>query len=78
MQWNMKGFYSKLPHLQQYIDENKPKIICLQETWLKSENKTHLTGYQQHPARKDREGKRGGGVCIFVEVGLQQFNFSVF
>ena len=43
MQWNINGYYSKLPHLQQYIDEKTPKIICLQETWLKTENNVYLT-----------------------------------
>ena len=46
MQYNIKDFYSKLPHQQQYIYENKPKIIYLQDTLLKSDNKTHLKVYQ--------------------------------
>ena len=58
-------YFSKIPHLQQYIDE-KSKIICLQETWFKTENKPFLRGYQHPSARKDRDSRRGGGVCIFV------------
>ena len=56
--------------LQQYIDEKFPKIICLQETWFKTENKSFLCGYQHPSARKDRDSRRGGGVCIFVANGL--------
>ena len=44
MHWNINGYYSKLPHLQLYLDEKTPKIICLQETWLKTENNIYLRG----------------------------------
>ena len=70
MQWNINGYYSKLPHLQQYIDEKTLKIICLQETWVKTENDIYLKGYQQPHALRDRRERRGGGVCIFVVEGL--------
>ena len=38
----------QLPHLHQCIDEITPKIICLQETWLETENNIYLKEYQ-HP-----------------------------
>ena len=78
VQWNINGYHSKLPHLQQYIDEQSPKIVCLQETWLKKENIIRLKGYQQPPVRKERENKRGGGVCIFVAEGLPWDEIKLF
>ena len=47
-------------------------IICVSETWLNdtiSNDDIHIPTYHP-PIRKDRTGKRGGGVCIYVRDNL--------
>lgn len=70
VQWNIKGYYTNLPHLQQVIDTIKPNIICLQETWLRETDNIRLNNFQQPPARFDRVNRARGGSCVFVENGI--------
>ncbi len=45
-------------------------VLCVSETWLKACSKISLPGFQP-PFRCDRKtGQRGGGVAIFVRIGL--------
>ena len=70
LQWNMRGYHSQRPHLQNTIDELNPHIICLQETHLKKQNTTSLTKYHFPPMRKDRTNKKGGGIAIFIHNSI--------
>jgi hypothetical protein len=47
-------------------------MIC--ETWWTEASVTNIKGYSIF--RKDRTGKRGGGVCIFVEDSIKSYSLS--
>ena len=52
-------------------------VLCLMETWLRSENSTRLCNYQYPPARKDRLDRERGGVAIFVRQGIPCLTIDV-
>jgi len=70
VQWNIKGYYSRLPHLHELIDEQNPSVLCLQETWMKHSNHIRLKNFQFPPARTDRKDNNRGGTCIIVANGI--------
>jgi hypothetical protein len=47
------------------IEIRKPRVIMICETWWTEASTTNIKGYSLF--RKDRTGKRGGGVCIYVD-----------
>ena len=69
LQWNVKHYHNRLPHIHQALDIYKPDIICLQETWLKPHISSKLTGFQD-ANRKDRDNRVGGGVVVFPRQGI--------
>jgi len=66
---NCRAVNNKIPELHQVIDQVEPNIICLTETWLKSDFHAaeifpcHL-GYQI--CRYDRTSGKGWGVLLAV------------
>ena len=71
LQWNMRSFRSQKPSLQAAIETIKPSIIALQETNLKPKLRSYLSSYHFPPVRKDRIGRDGGGVALFIHHSLQ-------
>ena len=65
LQWNIRGYYTNLPFLQQAIEQTKRTIICLQETILKPLKNIKLNNFSE-PLRKDRVNRGGGGVLMFM------------
>ena len=61
MQWNACSLSAHAAELRHFIHEvkNKPHIICIQETFLKRNQKFNLEGYEI--VKKDREDGRAGG-----------------
>lgn len=51
------------------ILQEKPKVICLKETWLKPHLDFKIQGYEG--VRKDRKIGTGGGVVTFIEQNLR-------
>lgn len=64
VQWNCRSLNNKLTELHLLIDEEKPDIIALNETWLKNGASLRLPGYKC--TRKDRDGY-GGVLLAFKE-----------
>lgn len=77
MQWNMRGYFSRLPYLHNAIDNIQPDIICLQETFLKRNKSIRLPSFQHPPARKDRPDKVGGGVLICVHKSIPYIDIEI-
>ena len=74
---NVDGLSSKIQELQQEIKINKPDIICITETKLEEEildATLNLKGYQVW--RRDRKGKKGGGVMILSKGKLLAHEFT--
>ncbi|KAL0150939.1 hypothetical protein M9458_053751, partial [Cirrhinus mrigala] len=55
---------------KRFIEEmdQKPHVICVQETWLKPQLDFILYGYVA--IRRDREDGMGGGIVTFIQQGL--------
>ena len=67
MQWNLKGFRSRLGQLKCLIQEYQPEIIALQETKLPPGHIYNNRKY--HIYRKDRSA-HGGGVALMIDKNL--------
>lgn len=70
LQWNARSLISNGQEFKKYIDklEEKPDVICIQETWLKPQLDFIIKGY--NAVRRDRESGRGGGVVTFIQNGM--------
>ncbi len=70
LQWNARSLKANGQECKHFINEleEKPDVICIQETWLKPNLDFVLHGYSG--LRKDRiDG--GGGVCAtFIKLGF--------
>ena len=77
LQWNICGYRAKFLHFQKLLDDTDASIVCLQETFLKPENKVKLRNFQYPPERKDRSFERGGGVLIYIKAGIPYLNVSL-
>ena len=71
IQWNARSFLANGQEFKKYIEDlqQKPKVICVQETWLKPHLDFRIEGYEN--VRKDREIGTGGGVITFIEQGVR-------
>lgn len=74
LEWNARSLIANGQEFKRYISEiqNKPHIICIQETWLKPQLDFVIQGYVA--IRNDREGGKGGGVATFIQSGI---NYSL-
>jgi exonuclease III len=69
---------NKIIQLKTYQSIHKPDIILLNETWLTADIMDHklcTKGYEI--LRKDREGKRGGGVSVIYKFGISLFRNNI-
>ena len=65
LQWNIRSFTKNKPFILKLISEQKPNIICLQETNTKPNEQIKLPGYHT-ASRFDRpDGSKGGGGYLF-------------
>jgi len=66
LQWNVRGYFSRKPALQQILDDCSPDILCLQETFLHPSKTAKLPNFHNPPHRKDRTDREGGGVSVHI------------
>ena len=79
LQWNARSLSSKLDEFKKILDDNKPHIACITETWLKNKDIININGYEI--LRQDREfGRTAGGVAFIIKnhlnynkINLQKF-----
>lgn len=71
LQWNARSLIANGLEFKHFIDQldEKPHIICIQETWLKSHLDFVIQGYGV--VRKDRKVGNGGGVATFIQNQVQ-------
>lgn len=78
---NMRSLRSKIDELHVFTRATSPAIVAITESWLNdciSNDELYLTGYSG-PVRYDRcNGKKGGGVCVYIDsrVSFSPINFS--
>ena len=67
--WNVRSLIKNLAEFQKLIDDLKPHLICLTETWLKP-NIRNLKFKNFDILRNDRLNINGGGVAILIRKEL--------
>ena len=73
LQWNVNGFFSRLPYLQKLLADYTPIVIALQETKLNNQT-VYLKNYKIY--RKDRDSK-GGGVLLAIHNLLPSLGLHI-
>ena len=66
--WNCRSIYNNLGEFQKYLDDFKPNIVGLTETWLKPGKNLKFPGYDIF--RCDRLNENCGGVAILIQREL--------
>ena len=71
LQWNARSLIANGQELKKVVDigEDKPDLICIQETWLKPCLDFVIPGYDS--VREDLKEGTGGGCATFVKAGVQ-------
>ncbi|KAI5737170.1 hypothetical protein M8J76_010687 [Diaphorina citri] len=68
LQWNINGYFCRLPYIQKILNDQCPLIACFQETNFKPSNQPSLSNYNIY--RNDRDPARcdsaSGGVATLV------------
>ena len=76
VQWNarsLNGYNGKIPQLLHYIEsfQTPPEVLCIQETWNHEGQKLlQIPGYKPPVCTRRGKGHMGGGVAIFVRIGI--------
>lgn len=75
MHVNINSLRAKRTEVEQYLREQSPDIACFNETKLAGKAPPRLSGYKCVCAR-DRQNGGGGGVAIYVKMGLHCSDIS--
>ena len=71
---NVRGIISKqsklVKLLQDCIGRHTIHVVTLNETWLTKDNEHFLNIPDYHAVKRNRMGKKGGGVCILIQKSL--------
>ena len=71
---NATSLNNKFDELISEVDRKKTQIIMICETWWTDASVTNIEGYNLF--KKDRELKRGGGVCMYVDNSVKSYDIS--
>lgn len=77
IQWNCRGYYTRLERIQQIIRESQPNILCLQETNYKPDHIPKLKHFHSYNHYRISVARASGGVTIFVSDKLYTKKLSV-
>lgn len=71
LQWNARSLVANGLEFKGYLNkmEEKPDVICVQESWLKPKLDFVIKGYVS--VRRDREEGNGGGCVTFIKSEMQ-------
>jgi len=68
--YNVNGIKARLPRLLEWLDEQKPDIICLQETKARAEDVNvtplHQLGFSDYWFSAEKKGY--SGVAVFTKI----------
>ena len=70
MYTNIDGLLSGVLELKDYLEVNRPEVVCLAETKLKQEVQLNFKNEGYNIWRRDRKDKGGGGVLIMVKKDI--------
>ena len=71
IQWNCRGIGTSHKELSVLIAKLSPSVICLQETFLKT-NKLTYQGYQSYNYIHNSGSRASGGVSILIKYNIPQ------
>ena len=79
---NAQSVIKKMAELRALIDEKKPDVLALTETWTNVDIPNeflHIDGYEiiEREDRVDTSRGRGGGVLVYIRRGLSAWKESV-
>ncbi|GFV94243.1 probable RNA-directed DNA polymerase from transposon X-element [Trichonephila clavipes] len=74
--WNADGIQRKIEELENYINDNSPDIIALQETNLRPCIDLNIPNYSTHS--NDRLTHRGGGTAILVKNSIAHHVINIY
>lgn len=78
IEWNIRGFYHNLENFQILLYDQKPDVICLNETWFKNSDNYSHPKYNIH---KIIQNDGFGGIATFIKkipYSLQQIHLTIF
>lgn len=67
LQWNCRGFFTRLAHIKILINEHVPDIICLQETKLKPDQTPNIANFDSYDYYHTDHLIASGGTSILVK-----------
>uniref|UniRef100_A0A0X3PTK8 Reverse transcriptase domain-containing protein n=1 Tax=Schistocephalus solidus TaxID=70667 RepID=A0A0X3PTK8_SCHSO len=71
MYTNVQSLLNKMDEIKLVVDHLQPDFIALTETWLNeqiADTEVRIDGFQL--IRMDRNGRRGGGIAMFIREGI--------
>ena len=63
IQWNCRGIRANYEELQLLLEKYNPKVICLQETYIKENNQININNYRAYN-HLHKNGLRTCGGCL--------------
>ena len=68
--WNARSLKEKMNELEQKVNQLKPEVIGITETWYNEKQKHHrqLKGYKS--ININRRNKKGGGIIAFIKSNI--------
>lgn len=76
--WNLNSFKDKLYELKILVKKYEPKVICLQETRLLSNDDLRFRGYQSVVnSRTTGSLNASGGVAVLIKNGYDYERFDL-
>ena len=77
LQWNCRGIRANCEELLLLLNKYNPKVVCLQETFLKDKNQLNIKYFQSYN-HLYKDGHRGsGGVSIFIRKDIHQQQINI-
>ena len=72
---NARSLLPKLDELAAIARTYLPSIIVVTESWLNSEISDEIIRLPDYacPFRRDRSGRKGGGVCVYISSGIRKW-----
>ena len=70
LQWNVRGLLRNLDDIQELIHEHSPKVLCVQETHLKTKHTNFLRHHVIFRKDRDEATASSGGVAIIIDKSV--------
>ena len=77
LQWNCRGIKANYEELLLLLTKYNPKVICLQETFLKDINQLNIKNYYTYNHIHKDGHRASGGVSILVRKDIPQHQITI-